>query len=185
MDSYSYVEGLLRRKNKIVVGNQSEMKNKILWWHHSTPEGGHSGRDLTLKRLQQLVYRKGMTKDVRQFVKNCQICQSNKNDLAAYPGLLQPLPIPEEVWSDVSMDFITGLPKSNGKTVLFVVVDRLSKYAHFMSLSHPFNTLTVAQSYLDNVFKLHGWPRSIVSDMDSVFLSTFWQGLFSIHGTEF
>lgn len=76
---------------------------------------GHSGRDLTLKRIKQLFYWKGMTEDVKQFVKNCITCQSNKSDLAAYPGLLQPLPILEEVWIDISMDFITGLPKSNGK----------------------------------------------------------------------
>lgn len=83
------------------------------------------------------------------------------------------------------MDFISGLPKSEGKEVIFVVVDRLSKYAHFVALSHPYTAVTVAQAYLDNIFKLHGWPRSIVSDRDSVFLSKFWQALFSLHGTEF
>lgn len=126
-----------------------------------------------------------MTTDVRQFIRNCTICQSSKADLAAYPGLLQPLPAPEGVWIDISMDFIIGLPKYVENTVIFVVVDKLSKYAHFMPLKHPFTAIEVAQTYLDNVFKLHGWPRSIVSDRDSVFLSTFWQGLFSIHGTEF
>lgn len=81
------------------------------------------------------------------------------------------------------MDFITALPKSAGNTVIFVVVDRLSKYAHFMPLKHPFTAVEVAQFYLDNVFKLHSWPRSIVSDRDSIFFINFWQGLFSIHGT--
>lgn len=62
------------------------------------------------------------------------------------------------------MDFIEGLPNTNGKEVIFVVIDRLSKYAHFMSLVHPYSTITVAQAYLDNVYKLHGYPKLITSD---------------------
>lgn len=104
-------------------------------------------------------------------MRDCKICQAAKYDVAAYPGLLEPLPIPTDVWIDVSMDFITGLPKSQGKEVIFVVVDRLRKYAHFMSLCHSFTAMQVAQVYLEHVFKLHGWPRSIVSDRDTVFLS--------------
>jgi len=81
------------------------------------------------------------------------------------------------------MDFIEGLPKSFGKEVIFVVVDRFSKYAHFAALSHPYTALDVAQAYLDHVFKLRGWPQSIISDRDKVFLSDFWQALLSIQGT--
>ena len=83
------------------------------------------------------------------------------------------------------MDFITGLPKSNDREFILVVVDRLSKYGHFLVLSHPFTALQVARVYLDNIFKLHGQPKSIVNDKDAVFLSDFWKHQFMVHGTQF
>lgn len=83
------------------------------------------------------------------------------------------------------MNFISGLPKSKGNDVIFVMVDMLNKYAHFMPLSHPFITIQVAQCYLNNVFKLHSWPQTIVSYRDFVFLNTFCKGLFSLHDTDF
>jgi len=79
-----------------------------------------------------------MNKEVQEFIQQCTICQACKYDTSAQPSLLQPLSIPGEVWVDISMDFIEGLPKSQCKEVIWVVVDRLSKYAHFVALSHPY-----------------------------------------------
>ena len=91
-----------------------------------------------------------MCKEIGIFLVECDICQRNKHENVSYPGLLQPLPILEQVWMDISMDFIEGLHKSHGKHVIVVVVDRLSKYAHFMPMSHPYTALDVAQSFMDN-----------------------------------
>lgn len=97
-----------------------------------------------------------MTKDILNFVKNCGVFQKNKPALAAYPSLLQPLSILNQIWTDISMDFVEGLPNSAEKQVILVVVDMLRKYSTFIALSHPYTALDVAQVFMDNVFKLHG-----------------------------
>ena len=81
------------------------------------------------------------------------------------------------------MDFIKGLPKSHGREVIFVVVDRLSKYAYFLALSHPFTAKDVAQLFLDNISKLHGLPQTIISDRDRIFTRKLWKQFFSLQGT--
>ena len=179
---FTWSQEILRRKSKLVVPNNTILRNKILDWMHSSCGGGHSGREVTRQRVKGLFYWKGMTTDIQAFIRSCEVCQRCKYDTAAYPGLIQPLPIPELIWTDISMDFIDGLPSSAGKTVILVVVDRLSKAAHFIALSHPYTAASVAQAFLNNVFKLHGFPRSIVSDRDAVFLSDFWKELFALQG---
>ena len=82
------------------------------------------------------------------------------------------------------MDFLEGLPNSKGMTVIWVVVDRLSKYAHFLSVAHPYTAASITQLFLDHIYKLHGLPRTIISDRDKVFISKFWQELFKLLGTQ-
>lgn len=103
------------------------------------------------------------------------MCLRCKYETVAYPGLLQPLPIPEGVWQSIAMDFIEQLTRSKGKDTIWVVVDRLSKYAHFVALSHPFSAAELAQMFFDNIYKLHGAPANIVSDKDPLFMSQFWR----------
>lgn len=177
---YTCVNGQLRRKGKLVVGANTVLKSKIMNLIHCSPVGGHSGSLVTYKKIAELVYWKGMHKDVRNFVRSCDTCQLNKYDPTNPVGLLQPLPIPERIWDEVSMDFIEGLPSVYGKTVILVVVDRLSKSAHFIPLKHPYTAEGVAKAYLDHVYKLHGMPKSIVSDRDPVFTSLFWKELFKL-----
>lgn len=125
-----------------------------------------------------------MKQMVIEYVSSCEVCHRNKDDCAAYPGLLQPFPIPNQAWSHISMDFVEGLPKSRGKDVILVVVDRLTKYAHFIALAHPYTASTVAEIFWERIHSLHGTPESIVTNRDKVFLSNFWQALFKLFGTQ-
>jgi hypothetical protein len=181
---YSWLQDELRYKGRLYLSKQSKLKSTVLSELHATPTAGHSGFTKTYDRVKRSFFWDGMKQDIRKFVVECEVCQRNKGETVKSPGTLQLLPIPPDIWKDISMDFITGLPKSGNKSVIMVVVDRLSKYAHFCALHHPFTASTVAQIFMDQVFKLHGMPNSIVSDRDPTFTSNFWQELFKLQGTQ-
>jgi hypothetical protein len=125
-----------------------------------------------------------MKQEVESYVKQCKNCQQAKHELCKYPGLLDPLSIPQQSWADIYMDFIEGLPKSNGFSVILVIMDRFTKYDHFFPVKHPYSAASIAELFLDNIVKLHGVPKSIVSDRDKVFTSSFWTELFKLLQTD-
>jgi len=125
-----------------------------------------------------------MKNDILTFVAECDVFQCHTGETVKSPGTLHALPIPASIWTEVSMDFIMSLPKSRNKSIIMLVVDRLTKYAHFFTLLHPFTPTLVAQSVMDQIFKLHGMPTSIMSDRDPIFTSNFWQELFRLQGTK-
>lgn len=180
---YSLLNGILRYKGRIWVGVNPIAQNHILQALHSSGVGGHSGQLATYKRIKQLFAWPNLKKDVSLFVQSCEICQQAKAEHVRLPGLLQPLPVPDQAWDVVTLDFIEGLPKSTGYTVILVVVDKLTRYAHFIPLAHPFTALQVAQAYMNNIFKLHGLPKVIISDRDKIFTSTVWTELFRLSDT--
>ena len=133
---YSIDNEFLCYKKRVVISPNSLWRTKWMEEHHCTPIAGHQGVTKTYQRLKKGFYWQRMKGDIKRFVVECAICQQNKYETVALPGLLQPLPLPQRVWSDISMDFVVGLPNCKGKLVIMVIVDRLSKYSHFIALAH-------------------------------------------------
>ncbi|VFR01427.1 unnamed protein product [Cuscuta campestris] len=175
--------GLLYHGHRLYLSSSSKLRDQLLHEFHATPLTGHQGVERTFRRLAQVFYWPSMRWDVRQFVASCAVCQATKYSTQHPAGLLQPLPILDQVWESASMDFITGLPPSQGFTVIMVVVDRLSKYSHFGALAAGFDSPRVARLFTDVVVKHHGFPRSVISDKDSVFMSLFWKELMRLSGS--
>ncbi|GAU12466.1 hypothetical protein TSUD_229990, partial [Trifolium subterraneum] len=181
---YAYRQGVLLYNGRLVLSNHSQLIPMMLQEFHATSQGGHSGFYKTYRRIAANVYWSGMKGTIQEFVRSCDICQRQKYMATAPGGLLQPLPIPEQVWDDISMDFITGLPKSRGYEAILVVVDRLSKYSHFIPLKHPYTARSIAEVFCKEIVRLHGVLVSIVSDRDPIFVSGFWKELFRMQGTQ-
>eukprot|EP00253_Pinus_taeda_P002345 PITA_02345 len=121
---------------------------------------------------------------VEAHVQECEACQRNKGELIHLAGLLQPLPIPEGKWESISTDFITGIPIVQGKDYIYVVVDRLTKYAHFFAIPTRYLASQVAELLFREIFRLHGLAKNIMSDRDSRLMGGFWQELCRLVGTE-
>ncbi|CAJ2651382.1 unnamed protein product [Trifolium pratense] len=181
---YEYKQGVLLFNGRLVVSSKSPLIPVFLKEFHCTPQAGHSGFYKTYRRIAANIHWIGMKGAIQDFVNSCDVCQRQKYLATAPGGLLQPLPIPEQIWEDISIDFITGLPKSKGFEAILVVVDRLSKYSHFIPLKHPYTARSIAEVFCKEVVKLHGVPLSIVSDRDPIFISNFWMELFRMQGTQ-
>lgn len=180
---FSITDGRLFYRNKLVIPASSPWVPRLLAEFHATPSGGHSGFYRTYKQISSNIYWFGMTKSIKKFVHQCDTCQRYKHSTLAPAGILQPLPIPSAIWDDISLDFIIRLPKSKGYETVLVVVDRLSKYCHFIPLKHPYTARSLADMFLREIIRLHGIPKSILSDKDPLFLSKFWQEIFKMQGS--
>ena len=169
---------------RVCVPNDPRIRQLVLREAHDAPMGGHFGMDKTIWRLEQTFTWPGMMGDVRDYVRTCDQCQRNKPSGGKTRGLLQPLPIPTDRWEEVSMDFITGLPRTkDGHDAILVIVDRLTKWGYFVPTATTIDAKETARLFHDVVFARHGMPKRIVSDRDTRFTSHFWRAFFDAMGT--
>jgi hypothetical protein len=175
---FAIYSSTIRYKGRIYIGQSTDLKQKIVASLHSSVMNGHSGIKATYQRIKIIFYWPNLRKTVEEFVTQCHIYQRAKAEHCHYPRLLVPLPIPNQAWTHVSMDFIEGLPKSGKHNVILVVVDKLTKYSHFIPLSHSYTTQTITQLFLDHTIKLECPPLTIVIDRDRILTSKLWQDIF-------
>ena len=180
--NYQWVSDNLLYKGRLVLSKTSSLIPALLHTFHDSVLWGHSGFLRTYKRMNGEIHWVGMKNDVKKYVEQCETCQRNKTEALSPAGLLQPLPLPNLILEDWTMDFIEGLPKAGGFDSIMVVVGRLSKMAHFITLKHPFTAKQVAEKFSKEIISKHGIPNSIVTDRDKVFLSHFWKELFTAMG---
>eukprot|EP00253_Pinus_taeda_P011330 PITA_11330 len=178
-------DGMLCFNKKLYVPDSNDLKRLILDEFHISHYTGHPGYQKMVTALKKEYYWPGMKKQVVEYLARCLECQQIKAEHQHPARLLQPLPIPEWKWETISMDFITGLPRTKkGNDSIMVVVDKLSKAAHFIPAQSTYKAVQIAHLFMQNVFRLHGLPKVIISDRDVKFTSTFWRTLFAELGTQ-
>ncbi|KAK9513191.1 hypothetical protein VZT92_026747 [Zoarces viviparus] len=146
------------------------LRSNVLQWAHASPLTCHPGIQRTQDVLRQRFWWASLNEDTREFVNACPVCNQHKPSRLAPAGLLRPLPVPH-----ISLDFVTGLPLSEGHTVILTVVDRFSKLAHFIPLPKLPSAKETAELICLHIFRLHGIPIDIVSDRGPQFTSIFWR----------
>jgi transposase InsO family protein len=178
--------GRLWYRDRLYVPDHEPLRLHLWQRHHEIPVAGHPGRSKTLELLQRQYYWTTMRKDTEQFVRNCHVCQRSRSSRHAPFGILRPLPIPDRPWQDISMDFVTGLPESGKEKydAIWVVVDRLTKDRHFVPCHTTVDAESLANLYIQHIFRHHGLPRTIVSDRGPQFAADFWGHLCSRLGID-
>jgi hypothetical protein len=176
LQEWNFEKGLLLHCGKIYVPKDQDIRLELLRLHHNTTLAGHLGRWKTLELLTRNYWWPGMSVDVKKYVAGCDTCQRNKPSHKVPYGLLQPNEVPSTPWEIITIDLITQLPgsvDSDGKTrtAIVVVVDRLTKRAHFFPQDNSCTAQQVATILYEQVFRHHGLPRQIISDRGMQFTS--------------
>jgi hypothetical protein len=171
-------QGTIWFKNRICVPDIDSLRETILKEAHDSVYSIHPGSTKMYQDLKQKYWWYGLKRDVAAHVAKCDVCQRVKAEHQRPAGLLHPLKIPEWKWEEIGMDFIVGLPRTPaGYDSIWVIVDRLTKVAHFIPVRTNYTGAKLAELYMTRIVCLHGVPKKIMSDRGSQFTSRFWKKL--------
>jgi hypothetical protein len=171
-------QGTLWLGRRICIPNQKTIKESILKEAHDSAYSIHPGSTKMYKDLKTRYWWYGIKRDIVEYVSLCDTYQRVKAEHQRPAGLLQPLKIPEWKWEEIGMDFIVGLPRTQaGYDSIWVIVDRLTKVAHFIPVKTTYSGAKLAELYMSRIMCLHGVPKKIISDRGSQFTSKFWEKL--------
>ena len=160
------------------------LRERMMRECHDTPLAGHFGMDEPTEQVRRCFWWPRLSASVAAFVQGCHTCQTTKASNQRTAGLLQPLPVPDYPFQQITMDLVTALPAgASGNDAVVVFVDRLSKMVHFAAIKKTITAEELAAVFFNHVVKLHGLPEAIISDRDPKFTSDFWQALFAKLGT--
>jgi len=162
-----------------------KLRREILNEAHTAPYAIHPGGSKMYQTIKENYWWNGMMRNVKEFISKCLVCQQVKAEHQVPVGLLQPLSMPKWKWERITMDFISGLPRTQrNHDAIWVIVDRLTKSAHFLAIRMDYSLESLAELYIKEIVRLHGIPVSIVSDRDPRFTSRFWGSLQEALGTK-
>lgn len=171
-------DGGLYFLDRIRVPVVGDVRKLIMDEAHKTRYSIHPGSDKMYYDLRDAYWWPGMKREIAEYVSKCLTCLKVKAEHQKPSGLLQQPPIPEWKWNNITMDFITKLPRtSNGHDTIWVIVDRLTKSAHFLAIREDYKMEKLARIYINEIVAKHGVLASIISDHNSRFTSRFWQSL--------
>jgi hypothetical protein len=178
-------DGLIAMGRRIYLPEDKILKDEILREAHESRFATHPGSTKMYRDLKEYYWWPNMKTEIAEFVSNCGICQQVKIEHQKPAGELQSLSIMEWKWEDISMDFVMGLPRGKkGNDAIWVVVDRLTKFALFLPMKMTDLVDKLAKLYVNEVIRLHGVPVSIISDRDPRFTSRLWPSLQRAMGTK-
>ena len=182
--SRSQIGQLFWKGKALVVPNAPSLRRAIVRELHCSPYAGHFGVHRTQNLISRYYFWPRMSADIAEYVKGCELCQRSKSATGKKAGKLMPLPVPEGIWEDISMDFVGPLPTSqSGYDCILVVVDRLSKMAHFLPCTTDIDAGGVADLFVSRIWSLHGLPKTIVTDRGTQFLNQWNAALLRLIGT--